>query len=240
MQYTEKFYRRIVGTDLTTFSVKIEESDLYIMAEKNLSLEAEKELKKQRQFLKQYIIKFPEFYYSFTPVKADESAPEIVKMMSQASFLCEVGPMATVAGAIAEMVGKYLLNFTDEVIIENGGDIFLKIKKERTVAIYAGNNPFSLKIGIKVKPKEFPFGVATSSATVGHSTSFGKADSVTVICPTSTLADGLATFMCNQTSDEDFSGIKKNIEKFPFVDGIVAVKNEKIFAWGNIELVYIK
>ncbi|HOJ31023.1 MAG TPA: UPF0280 family protein [bacterium] len=239
MKYETRFYRKIIDNELVSSSVRIEESDILILAEKNLSNEAEKELKKQRNLLKTYIKNFPDFYYSFEPVQVEKSAPEIVKNMSEASFLCNVGPMATVAGALADYVGRHLLHFSGEVIIENGGDIFLMIKKEKNIAVYAGNSPLSLKIGIHVKPKQYPFGIATSSGTIGHSTSFGKADSVTVICPSATIADGLATFMCNQMIDEDFSGIKNSLKNFPFLEGILVIKQEKLFAWGNIELIKI-
>ncbi|MGB9642272.1 MAG: UPF0280 family protein [Candidatus Ratteibacteria bacterium] len=239
MKYEPRFYRRIINNEMVASTVTIEESDLLILSEKDLSNQARKELKKQRNLLKTYIKNFPDFYYSFEPVQVDNSAPEIVKEMSKASFLCNVGPMATVAGAIADFVGRYLLNFAHEVIIENGGDIFLMIEKEKIVTIFAGASPFSLKIGIRVRPKPYPFGIATSSGTIGHSTSFGKADSVTVLCPSATIADGLATFMCNQTPDDDFSGIKNSLRDFPFLEGILVIKQDKLFAWGDIEIIKI-
>ncbi|MCM8764383.1 MAG: UPF0280 family protein [Candidatus Omnitrophica bacterium] len=237
MRYTERFYRNVFNSELISFRIRIEESDLLILAEKDVSAEAESELKKQRQVLKQYIKDFPDFYYSFKPVDCDESAPEIVKIMCKASFLCNVGPMATVAGAISELIGKRLLDISRQVIIENGGDIFLMTEKERTILIFAGNSPLSMKTGIKLKPRDYPFGVATSSATVGHSTSFGNADSVTVVCPSSSLADGLATYMCNLPTDEEFNNIKKSINEFPFLEGIVVIKNDRMFAWGDLEIV---
>lgn len=240
MLYQKRFYRTLSAKDLTSFSVKIKESDLFIMSDENLFEEAQKELKKQRYVLEQYIKNHPDFYLSFKPLSCDETAPEIVKMMSQASFLCDVGPMATVAGAIAEIIGKHLLHFTKQVIVENGGDLFLMTEKERIISIFAGSSPFSLKIGIKVKPRNTPFGVATSSGTVGHSTSKGKADSVTTVCPTAVLADGLATYMCNLTGDDNFSLIENNIRFFPFLEGIVVIKKEKLFVWGDIEIVEIR
>ncbi|MCM8825694.1 MAG: UPF0280 family protein [Candidatus Omnitrophica bacterium] len=240
MRYAERFYRNVVRTDLIAFRITIEESDLFILAEKDLSTEAESELKRQRKILKQYIREFPDFYYTLEPIDCDESAPEIIRIMCKASFLCNVGPMATVAGAISEVIGKHLMNFSPQVIIENGGDIFLMTEKERIISIFSGNSPFSMKIGIRVKPRDYPFGVATSSATVGHSTSFGNADSVTVLCPESSLADGLATFFCNIPIDAEFHNIKKNIIEFPFLEGIVIIKNNLMFSWGNLEIVYLE
>ena len=89
-----------------------------------------------------------------------------------------VGPMAAVAGAIAEFVGEELLAYSPEVIIENGGDIYIKSLKKRVVGIYAGNSPLTGKIGLEIEGKETPIGICTSSGTVGHSLSFGRADAV--------------------------------------------------------------
>jgi ApbE superfamily uncharacterized protein (UPF0280 family) len=239
MRYQERFYRNIVTTNLNSFSVRIKESDLFILADTNLSEPAKKQLNKQRYILEQYINQHPDFYLSFTPVFCEKKAPEIVKLMSEASFLCNVGPMATVAGALAEQVGKYLLNFSSQIIIENGGDLFLMIKKEIIVAIFAGDGPFSLKIGLRIKPRAMPFGIATSSGTVGYSTSQGQADSVTVICPTATLADGLATYMCNLTCNRSLSSLETAIKQFPFLEGIIAIKNKELFVWGDIEIVQV-
>ena len=89
--------------------------------------------------------------------------------------------MASVAGAVAEFVGYDLLIQTENLIIENGGDIFLKSKNKLRVSIYAGESALSYKVNLLVKPEETPLGICTSSATVGPSLSFGKADAVCVI-----------------------------------------------------------
>ncbi len=238
MKYQERLYRIACSTDLTACHVNLEESDLIIFAEKDLSSIAEIELREQRKLLKQYLKSHPDFYLSFEPSGCDETAPEIVKIMSQASFLCNVGPMATVAGAIAEVVGKYLLKFSRQVIIENGGDIFIMTEKKRVVSIFAGASPLSMKIGIELNSRKYPFGIATSSSTVGHSTSFGKADSVTVVAKTSTIADGLATYFCNLTADFDLQSIAKFFKDFPYMDGLVIIKGSEMLVQGEIKLVY--
>ena len=97
--------------------------------------------------------------------------------------------MASVAGAIAELVGRELSNFSDDIIIENGGDIFIKTTRPRIIAIYASDSPLSGKIGIEIDAGETPCGICTSSGSVGHSLSFGKADAVTIIAPSAALAD---------------------------------------------------
>ncbi len=145
--------------------------------------------------------------------------------------------MASVAGAIAEFVGKELLEFSDEIIIENGGDIFIKTTKPRTIGIYAGKSILSGKIGIEINPDETPLGVCTSSGTVGHSLSFGKADAVVVISKSTPLADACATASANIIVNEN--DLPKAIEfaqKIKGIQGIIAIKNEKLALWGKIKL----
>ncbi|MGC8977270.1 MAG: UPF0280 family protein [Candidatus Ratteibacteria bacterium] len=234
----ERFYRSLIeDKGFFKFEIRVEETDLLIMAKKNLKNEMKKEVIKQREILKSYIKKNPEFLYSFTPLISDED-DEIIKLMSESSFLTKTGPMASVAGAIAEIIGKKFLKYSDEIIIENGGDIFAKMNKDFKVAIYSGNSPFSLKIGIKLKKREIPYGIATSSGKIGHSISFGDADAVCIISPSSAFSDGAATYFGNLVKGKiDKEIIMKEIKDFPFIEGIVIIREKEIFLWGNIEIV---
>lgn len=223
---------------LVNFTVKVEESDLLVMAGKNLKKEAEYELNRQRKLLKRYIEKNPEFYRSFSPVSAENVHP-IIELMSQSSFLTNTGPMASVAGAIAEMVGKKLLEFSPQVIVENGGDIFLKTNNECIVGMFAGNSPFSMKTGIKIPPSEFPKGIATSSGKIGHSFSYGDADAVTIVSNSAAFSDGAATYFGNMVVEKKINSkeIVNEIKNFPFIEGCVIIKEKELFIWGKIELV---
>jgi len=77
------------------------------------------------------------------PLEPEPSAPEVVRLMCWAGKNAGVGPFAAVAGAVAELVGLGLLGHTEEVVVENGGDIFMQVKRKRVVAVYAGDSPFS-------------------------------------------------------------------------------------------------
>jgi hypothetical protein len=123
------------------------------------------------------------------------------------------------------------------VIIENGGDIYLATSKERKIGIYAGDSPLSLKIGIVIGPKENPLGVCTSSGTVGHSLSFGKADAVCILSKSAALADAVATAVGNVVKE------KKDIEyglelarEIEGVLGVLIIVGEKMGVWGNVTL----
>src|SRR4030042_1035148 len=176
--YEPRLYRHWVkGRDLVSFNVTVKETDLYIRARRNLKRKTLKEVLKYRALLERYIERHPEFLTTLEPILVSDDAPQIVKLMAEAARAVNVGPMASVAGAIAEYVGKELLPFSKEVIVENGGDIFLKIMKSRSIGVYAGeSSPFTGKIGLEIPPEDKPLGICAASGTVGHSLRSGSAD----------------------------------------------------------------
>jgi len=235
----ERIYRDLVKTDdLVKFEVIVKETDLLVRAEKDLSKEARESALRYRHQLETYIAMNPEFQTSLIPVKDDLHVPEIIQEMIRTSQLAQVGPMAAVAGAMAEMVSKDLLKLSREVIVENGGDIYLVTSKERIVGIYAGHSPLSLKIGILIKPEETPLGICTSSGTVGHSLSFGKADAVCILSRSAALADAAATSVGNVIQEK--KDIEKGLERGKEIKGVLGVLiiiGEKMGVWGNIKLI---
>ena len=236
--YQPRTYREWVeGKDLVAFNVVVKESDLYIRANANLKRKAERLVIKYRTQLEKYIERHPNFLTSLEPVSVPSSAPRIVRQMAESGEQAKVGPWSAVAGAIAEFVGQDLLAFTPEVIIENGGDIYIKSLKKRVVGIYAGKSPLTGKIGIEIEPDETPVGVSTSSGTVGHSLSFGKADAVTVAANSAILSDAAATAICNLIQQS--SDIAKGIEfarSIKGLKGILIIVGENIGVWGHVKI----
>lgn len=239
-EYKDRFYRNFSSNSLQCFTVKNKESDLLICAEKILKDEAEKFLEKYRKEIEEYIKTDSIFKETLTPCEVPDYAPSIVKDMAEAATIAGVGPMAAVAGAIAEYVGRELLRFSSSVIIENGGDIFLKVDEKKTIGIFAGNSPLSLKVGIEIEPEDTPLGVCTSSGTVGTSLSFGKADAAVIISTSAILADAVATACGNLVKSEKL--LKKGIEfakNIKNIKGAIVIVNDKIGIWGEIKLVNI-
>jgi len=239
MAYEERRYRSLINKDnLISYNIKIAESDLFISSDTNLTDPALKSLIKHRNFLEFYIRNHPEFRTSLLPLPEDNLAPPIVQDMLSKSKICGVGPMASVAGAVAEFVGSDLLNQTETLIIENGGDIFLKSKIKLTVSVYAGESALSYKVNLLVKSEETPLGICTSSATVGPSLSFGKADAVCVISQSATLADAAASAIGNRVKSK--KDIKIALDygiKIPAVKGIIIICQNDMGAIGEVELV---
>lgn len=207
--------------------ITIGETDLKVNSDLKLP-ELPNYIIKLRSELKGYIRKNPDFLTSFEPVMVKEPSgkssnsnhtnqneiPLIVNLMSRAGRRADVGPMAAVAGTISQLsMGFIVENGAKFVIIDNGGDISLEINKDVVVGLYAGESSLSGELGFKIKPKQTPMGICTSSGTVGHSISFGRADSVTVFANESSIADALATSIANEARgirDED--AVQRSLE----------------------------
>ncbi len=239
--YEQRFYRGVSRPqDLLCYEVKNKETDLLCCTKTNLKSFIEDRVFFYRHQLEEYIKQRPLFMESLMPIENDNFAPQIVREMISASQLVGVGPMATVAGAIAEYIGRDVDDISDEYIIENGGDIYLKTGRERTLMIYAKDSAFSGKIGIKIAPDDKPYGVCTSSGTVGHSLSFGKADAVCVVGNSSIFTDGLATCIGNVVKQK--GDIPLAIEKgkaFEGLIGLLIIVGDNLGVWGNLEIVKI-
>jgi ApbE superfamily uncharacterized protein (UPF0280 family) len=236
--YQPRNYRHwIKDDDLVSFNVNVKETDLYIRAATNLEAAALKAVIKHRKPLEAYIKQHPLFLHSLEPCSVEEDAPAIVAVMAQAAWIASVGPMAAVAGAIAEAVGKDLLACTQEVIVENGGDLFMKISRARLIGVYAGESPFTGKIALEINPEETPLGVCTSSGTVGHSLSFGVADAVIVLSCSAALADAAATAIGNRVkSIGDIDVAIEQAQAIDGLDGVVIIKGDRIGMWGKVKL----
>ena len=236
--YQPRTYRHWVkGEDLISTSVTVKETDLYISASTNLKRRALKLVIKYRDVLERYIERHPSFLTTLHPIQVDEDTPQIVKSMSQAAQTVGVGPMASVAGAIAEFVGNELLLYSAQIIVENGGDIYLKSLKDRVVGIYAGESPMSGRIGLEISAEATPLGICTSSGTVGHSLSYGQADAVVALAKSATLADAAATAIGNLIIKAD--DIQLGIEFARGVEGlsgVVIIKDDSLGVWGEVKL----
>ena len=241
MPYEHRNYRDYSASEgLVSFTVAVKETDLFISAERNLEKEALDAAVQARYILETYIQQRPEFRTSLVPIADDTHAPLIVQAMLQAASTCNVGPMAAVAGAVADFVGNELLNYSREVIIENGGDIFFKINRPITVGIFAGASPLSERLALKIQPSDEPFGICTSSGTVGPSLSFGTADAATIRAKSAALADAAASAVGNAVKTAD--DIQKALDlgqSLGCIDGIVIIKDDKLGVWGNMELARI-
>jgi ApbE superfamily uncharacterized protein (UPF0280 family) len=231
---------------MTAFRVVVDETDLHVQIAagearlevppgiRALALQAVHEA---RGMVTEEIALDRAFAAGLDPLPPRQGCPEMVRAMYDAGLRAGTGPMAAVAGAVAEFVGRALLEHTDEVIVENGGDIFLATARERTIAVHAGGSPLSGKVGIRI-PAGAQLGVCTSSGAVGHSFSMGKADAAAIVAADAAYADAVATAAGNRVKCP--ADVEAAIEWVSGLDGIdfsTIIIGNTLGAWGTLELV---
>lgn len=175
-----------------------------------------------RKQLENYIKTHPNFLYSLEPMEVNDG-PEIVRLMAVTSAKAEVGPMACVAGVLADLAVGAMLNCGAKIaVVENGGEVSAFSEKPMDVALLTWVSPLSVNVGFRIE--SFPVGIATSSGLYGHALSFGEAETVTVFSKNAGLADAATTAVCNVVKGEDVdSAIKKGIEKAQLIEGVEGV-----------------
>lgn len=226
------------GGDLVAFTTTVETTDLFIRARRDLSREALSSAFSHRGAIESYCATHPLFATTLEPLRVDDCAPSIVRQMAAAARVAGVGPLAAVAGAIAEAVGMDLLAHSDEVIVENGGDVFIATQRRMVVGLYAGDSILTGRIGLAIEPTQTPLGVCTSSSTFGHSLSFGKADACTVLARPTALADAMATALCNQIrSADDLARVLSPSGLPTDLLGALAIVHGRVGIYGSVHLV---
>lgn len=240
--YQDRTYRTLERSGLVSTFVRMVETDLHILAPVDVEDEALHLVAEVRRQIEGYVRGNPSFIDSLDPVPQDDSAPQPVLEMFAAGQVAGVGPMAAVAGTIAEFVGQGLLQSgIEDLIVENGGDIFIARKQECTVSVFAGNSPLSDRVGIRVRQNAMPCGICCSSGTIGHSLSFGHADAVVVSAPRTPVADAAATRIGNEAGrgGGDLDQALKVAATIKGLSGVLVICGEKLGAWGELEIVQL-
>lgn len=235
-QITTQNYRVLAQSkDLYCFRLHLGQSDLMVACDRDLRELAARSLRAHRRSLEQYITQNPFFGRALVPLAQDPQAPPIIQAMLEAAAATGVGPMAAVAGAIAQFVGHDLLPHSRELIIENGGDLFVASQQRRELAVLAEESYLQC-LTFSLEPNGSPRGVCTSSGVLGHSLSFGKADAVTVIAPSAILADAAATAICNMVqSSADIPAALAQGQRLG-AQGVIVLTRDHLGAWGCPEL----
>jgi len=228
----------VKAEDLVPFQLRIKETDLLILAESDLREAAREIVLTHRLRLEEYIRQNADFMTALVPLPVAETAPSVVRLMARSGRLAGVGPMAAVAGAIAEVVGDGLRSRSPEILVENGGDVYLGGSRKRVVGIYTAERRLGARLGISVDPGGAALGVCTSSGRFGHSLSLGEASTATVVALSAALADAVATAVGNAVRGPE--GVKKGMDLARSVEGVagaVIVHEGRVTAWGGVELV---
>lgn len=221
------------------FQVAVEQTDLLIVAEKDLQPEIASYVAQVRGEIKNWIMFHPEFADSLVPIPMPDKAPPLIQSMIKAGNAAGVGPMAAVAGAVAQAVGDRFASESPNILVENGGDTYLHSTRERVVALLAEPDSGAM-IGLKLEDGAFPVAVCASSGVIGHSLSLGTGDLVAVRARDARFADAAATALCNLLrSEADIDQVLRQAKELVKhgLEGVFAQYNDKLAAWGELELV---
>jgi len=237
--FQKRFYRDWVkDKGAHIYRITVAETDLQIICTRRLDTDyVRNRISLYRRQIRGYIGRDPRFLTSLKPIAVELKARPIVKAMAECARKAQVGPMAAVAGAIAEFIGKDLLRKGyRELIIENGGDIFLATRKTRRVGIYAGSSKLWRGLCIKVRPEYSPLGICASSGRFGHSLSFGSADCAIILAKSACLADAAATAFANRINSKlDLERSIAFVRGIKGVLGAAAIFKNNLISWGKVE-----
>ncbi|MHB8834669.1 MAG: UPF0280 family protein [Candidatus Methylomirabilia bacterium] len=234
----ELYRRGIAANDLVQTRVVVKETDLLVLSEREINGMVRDIVLTQRDRLERYIAGNPSFRDTLLPVHVPATAPGIVKSMARAGLASGVGPMAAVAGAVCEAVAAGVGDDVRELILENGGDLYVASARVRIVGIFVGKEAHGGVVGLRVAPDRTPLGICTSSGRIGHSLSLGDSAAATVLARSCALADAAATAVGNRVRGRD--GVREGLaaaRDIPGVLGVVVLRDGRLGAWGDVEIV---
>ena len=245
--YEPRLYRNEMGKErFSTFTIKYLETDIWVAVDKDsyshlMPEFVAKKIVELRKDLDNFIKECSIFKSSLRPIDLpkDIYIPEVVSEMIKASSKAGIGPMSAVAGAFSFFVGQAIEdNFNiKELIIENGGDLYMNIIEDTVIKIYAGNSIFSDRVGLKIRSSHSTLGVCTSAGTVGHSLNFGRSDAVMIACKNPLLADSYATAISNEIKNTcDMDKILKQIKLKEEIISSLIIIDDKLGIAGDFEL----
>jgi ApbE superfamily uncharacterized protein (UPF0280 family) len=239
MKYEPRTYRNIsMPEGLVQFNVLVQETDLSIYGRHLMKAAARELVLESRGIIEKYILQFPHFARTLSPWTINGPAPWMIRKMAEAGKNAGVGPMAAVAGVVAEHVGRGLLKESTDVIVENGGDIFIRASQPVTVGILAGDSPLSGKIGVRLSANTNTMAICTSSGLVGPSLSKGRAEAVSIVSRSCPLADAAATAVANHVqTKKDLQPAVDIARSISGVEGVVIIKGDAVALWGDLDIV---
>ena len=194
------------------------------------------EIVQQRKILEDYIERHPNFRDSFESIELHPDAPEVAQRMARAARLVGVGPMAAVAGAMAQCACQAGLEAgAQEAIVENGGDIYLQVAELVIIALGTGTTELSDRLAFSLQANDTPISICSSSGKMGHSKSLGKCNLATTVSRDAALADAAATQAANLVNTvEDVDPALKLIAAIEGIDGVVIIKDDRIGLAGQL------
>jgi len=247
MAYTPRTYRTLSNNDrFRYFQVAYRETDLLVGIDKHsfredMRLAVLDSVMELRHQVEEYSLRHPAFLHSHQPVIPHREAPAIVHEMCMAAQEAGVGPMAAVAGAFARNVAVRLREKYKpcDLVIENGGDIFIMVSEPVHIPVFAGPSVLSGRVGLEINTMGEEAGICTSSGSHGHSFSYGKADAAMIVAHDCALADAYATAYCNMINNaEDMEEAIHRAKENRYIDTALFILNDRMAYHGKYKLCF--
>lgn len=221
---SERTYRKYTYRD-ANFSICCDEFDAVTA-----------EIVRQRTVLEAYIADHPEFAEALEPLGVTDEMPDVAKRMAEAAKAVGVGPMAAVAGVMAQLAVEAGMSAgASEAIAENGGDIYIAAENSVTVRLHAGQGSVASSLAFLIEAEDTPLAICSSSGKMGRSMSLGDCDLAAVVARDAGIADAAATRAANLVrSKEDIESALNTINAIKGVDGVLIVKDDAVGLQGNL------
>ena len=223
--------------DVMKCHFEVGETAVTVISEEEYVAAAEHAIFEARERILRKISEDPFFLTTYDPYPVSDDDDELIKRMCQASELAGVGPMAGVAGAVAVFaVERMVEEGADYAIVENGGDIAMKIDRDITVGVFQDDEKFR-DLAFRIPKRDGIFGICSSSGKIGPSVSFGSSGISTVFSDDVILADACATALGNMIRDGDGKEMSKALEtigRIEGVDGCAAISNGLYAVFGKV------
>lgn len=231
------YRNKISAESKYSFRLDYKYSGLFIICDRDIGSELEEPVRGFYAGIEAVIAGRPAFEKSLVPLKEGDRYPRAVRNMCRAGKIFNVGPMASIAGALCDHLAKCIGRRCNFLMIENGGDVYIKSSSPLEVGIFTKNSYFKDKLTLLIEAGQTPCGICSSSGSFGHSLSLGKSDLVTVLSGTATQADAAATAIANTIKcEEDIDAAITHFKKYSQIKGLIIIKNKRIGLWGRLQL----
>jgi ApbE superfamily uncharacterized protein (UPF0280 family) len=189
-------------SEFVTSGIEIQETAATIAAERRFIGGAVDAIKMARRDIERQIRKDRFFLTTLEPYDSGSCTSETTARMCAATKQAGVGPMAAVAGAIAQAaLDAMIAEGCRHAWVDNGGDVALVLESPLTLEIFT--TPGSSKaFAFELRTTGRAMGICSSSGRLGHSISFGDSDIAVTIADDAVVADAFATALGNEVKDE--------------------------------------
>ncbi|UCE81287.1 MAG: UPF0280 family protein [Methanobacteriota archaeon] len=222
-------------SDFTTTRFEIGDTAVTIAADAIHVPHAVDAILNARAEIERKISKDPFFLTTFEPYECARTDGEAVRRMCEASRAAGVGPMAAVAGAIAQAgLEAMAANGCGHGWVDNGGDIALVLEKPAIIEIYSEPGA-SEAAALEMEPEGEIVGVCSSSGRLGHSISLGESNVSVAIGDSAVLADAVATAIGNGIRrEEDLETCHEPFRHLRGLRGGLVMFDDSVSMWGRV------